>query len=125
MWSEITNTKAWKRKMVPFSKARATTLHLHMQKYHDELVRDMGLSPYLKQGVFAWLKEAFSPYQPSDYAEIASGEKFCTASESQQPAHDGRVCDNAAPIRLDFDVLKLDQSVRVQKSGTAGVSLAK
>ena len=76
MWSEIMTTKAWKRKIIPFSKARATTLHLHMQHYHDELLRDMGLSPYLKRGALPWLKEYVLPYQPSDYAEVASGQKF-------------------------------------------------
>lgn len=84
MWSEIRSTKAWKRKIIPFSKARATTLHLHMQQYHDELLGDMGLSPYLKRGCLPWLKEIFSPYQPSDYAEIASGQIFCDPDSTQE-----------------------------------------
>ncbi|MHC4991852.1 MAG: NAD(P)/FAD-dependent oxidoreductase [Planctomycetota bacterium] len=74
MMAEIEATKQWKRRIVPPSTARAATLHLHMQHYHDELLRDMGISPRRKRGVLPLTKELFAPYQPSDYAEVASGE---------------------------------------------------
>ena len=90
MWSEIMTTRAWKRKIIPFSKARATTLHLHMQQYHDELLCDMGSSPYLKRGPIAWLKEVFSPYQPSDYAEVASGQRFRDVNSTRVIARHAR-----------------------------------
>jgi dimethylaniline monooxygenase (N-oxide forming) len=76
MQKEIEDMKVWKRKIVPPSKARAATLHLHMQHYHDELLRDMGLSHRLKRGLFGFLKEIFAPYQPSDYAAVSSGQAF-------------------------------------------------
>ncbi|MHC5109259.1 MAG: flavin-containing monooxygenase [Planctomycetota bacterium] len=74
MLTEIETTKAWKRRIVPPGKDRAATLHLHMQQYHDELLSDMGVSPHRKRGVFGFIKEIFAPYQPSDYASVASGE---------------------------------------------------
>ena len=70
---EIQQLKIWKRGIIPPSKARAATLHLHMQAYHDELIRDMGLSACLKTGALSRLKEVLAPYQPSDYAGICSG----------------------------------------------------
>jgi len=74
MLAEIRAMRAWKRKIVPPSKTRAATLHLHMQQYHDDLLRDFGVSPRLKRGKLGILKELFMPYQPSDYADISSGE---------------------------------------------------
>jgi cation diffusion facilitator CzcD-associated flavoprotein CzcO len=73
MLAEIEATKRWKRRIVPPSGARAATLHLHMQPYHDELLRDMGVSPRRKRGVLRLLKEVFAPYEPNDYAEVAAG----------------------------------------------------
>ena len=74
MRAEIEIVKCWKRRIIPPSSSRAATLHLHMQHYHDDLLRDMGLSPRRKRGVMGWLKELVAPYQPSDYADVASGE---------------------------------------------------
>ena len=45
-----------------------------MQHYHDELLKDFGANPHRKTGIFAWFKEIFAPYQPSDYRTIVSGE---------------------------------------------------
>jgi dimethylaniline monooxygenase (N-oxide forming) len=73
MFAEIAAMRKWKRKIVPPSKSRAATLHLHMQQYHDDLLRDMGISPSLKRKKFGILSEMFAPYQPSDYAGVASG----------------------------------------------------
>jgi dimethylaniline monooxygenase (N-oxide forming) len=76
MLKEIELMKIWKRRIIPHSTSRASTLHLHMQHYHDELVRDMGLSPKRKRGFLAFVKECFAPYQPSDYAGVSSGADF-------------------------------------------------
>ena len=76
MYAEIEAMRVWKRKIVPASKARAATLHLHMQQYHDDLLQDMRISPKLKRGKFSLLKEMFLPYQPNDYADVASGTKI-------------------------------------------------
>jgi dimethylaniline monooxygenase (N-oxide forming) len=73
MFAEIETMRKWKRKIVPPSKSRAATLHLHMQQYHDDLLRDMGISPELKRRRFGILSEIFAPYQPRDYAGVASG----------------------------------------------------
>lgn len=73
MLEEIDAMQTWKRRIIPPSKSRAATLHLHMQAYHDELLRDIGLSPKRKRGPLAILKEFFAPYQPSDYAGVSSG----------------------------------------------------
>jgi hypothetical protein len=78
LFAEIEAMKEWKRRIVPQSTARAATLHLHMQHYHDDLLRDMGLSPRRKRGALKWVKELLSPYQPSDYADVTSGEAFGT-----------------------------------------------
>ena len=72
--AEIEAMKEWKREIVPPSTARAATLHLHMQHYHDDLLRDMGLSHRRKRGALGFIKELFAPYQPSDYADVTSGE---------------------------------------------------
>jgi dimethylaniline monooxygenase (N-oxide forming) len=74
MMAEIEAMKEWKREIVPPSTARAATLHLHMQHYHDDLLRDMGLSHRRKRGALGFIKELFAPYQPSDYADVTSGE---------------------------------------------------
>lgn len=100
MRSDILATKAWKRKIIPFSKARATTLHLHMQQYHDELLRDMGLSPYLKRGVFWWLREIFLPYQPSDYVDVASGRAFCDEDSARERSHRAREVSGSGSFGL-------------------------
>ncbi|MGH8594955.1 MAG: flavin-containing monooxygenase [Gammaproteobacteria bacterium] len=67
MLQEIEEIKAWKRKWMPFSRARGARLLLHMQHYHDELLKDFGATPLRKTGIFAPFKEVFAPYQPSDY----------------------------------------------------------
>ena len=59
---------------MPFSQARSARLLLHMQHYHDELLKDFGATPLRKAGLFAPFKEVFAPYVPSDYRTIVSGE---------------------------------------------------
>ena len=73
MLDEIEETKQWKREIIPPSRARSATLHLHMQHYHDELLKDMGLPRWRKRGLFKYVKELLAPYQPSDYASVCSG----------------------------------------------------
>ena len=73
MLEDVEQTKIWKRKTIPPSVNRAATLHLHMQHYHDELLGDIGISAKRKSGHLRMLWELVAPYQPSDYAEVASG----------------------------------------------------
>jgi dimethylaniline monooxygenase (N-oxide forming) len=82
MVEEVEATRQWKRRVMPFSKSRAATLHLHMQQYHDELLQDMGASKYRKRGVIGWAKEIFAPYQPRDYKLVSSGDEFKSTKRS-------------------------------------------
>ena len=45
MTRNIEEMKAWKRAWIPFSPARSARLIAHTQLYHDELLRDLGISP--------------------------------------------------------------------------------
>lgn len=74
MRREVEDLKAWKRKWMPYSRARGARLLLHMLHYHDELLQDFGADPLRKTGIFAPLKEVFAPYEPRDYRTIVSGE---------------------------------------------------
>ncbi len=74
MLKEIEDMKAWKRAWMPFSASRGARLIVHMQHYHDELLRDFGANPLRKRGPWAPLKEVIEPYEPADYREIVSGE---------------------------------------------------
>ncbi len=73
MLRDIEVMKTWKRRWMPFSRARGARLLLHMLHYHDQLLRDLGVSRLRKQGFFAPFKEVFAPYQPSDYRAVISG----------------------------------------------------
>jgi hypothetical protein len=73
MLHNIEEIKTWKRKRLPFSRGRSARLIFHMQHYHDELLKDFDAKPHRKTGIFAWFKEVFAPYQPSDYRTIVSG----------------------------------------------------
>jgi hypothetical protein len=55
MLKEIADMKAWKRAWMPFSPSRSARLIVHMQHYHDELLRDFG-------------------YEPADYRDIVAGD---------------------------------------------------
>jgi len=73
MQREIDALREWKRRWMPPSQQRGARLILHMQHYHDELVRDIGASPLRKLGFFAPLKELIAPYEPRDYRSIVAG----------------------------------------------------
>jgi cation diffusion facilitator CzcD-associated flavoprotein CzcO len=74
MLRNIQEMKAWKQSWMPFSAARSARLIAHTQHYHDELVKDLGVSPLRKTGFFAPVKELIFPYEPGDYAGVVSGE---------------------------------------------------
>ena len=74
MLRNIQEMKAWKQSWMPFSTARSARLIAHTQHYHDELVKDLGVSPLRKTGFFAPVKELIFPYEPKDYAGVVSGE---------------------------------------------------
>ncbi|MCS5631539.1 MAG: NAD(P)/FAD-dependent oxidoreductase [Pirellulaceae bacterium] len=67
MEAEIQQMMNWKRSFMPFSGSRGSLLQLHMGHFHDELVRDIGISPWLKSNpVFEWLQD----YRPVDYRSV-------------------------------------------------------
>lgn len=68
MLSRIEKMQAWKRSWMPATSARAAILQLHMLKYHDRLVKDMGEN-HLRKGANK-LAEMFSPYSAADYRPI-------------------------------------------------------
>ncbi|MDX1711627.1 MAG: NAD(P)-binding domain-containing protein [Rhodovibrionaceae bacterium] len=74
MRHDIEQMRSWKRSWMPPSGARSARLIIHMQHYHDELVKDLGVSPLRKRGVFAPLKELIFPYEPADYGSIVAGD---------------------------------------------------
>ena len=57
----------WKRAWMPSTSARAAIQQLHMPKYHDQLVADMGLPTCRKSNP---LFELLLPYNARDYCSI-------------------------------------------------------
>jgi len=82
MSQNIESMRAWKQSWMPFSPARSARLIAHALHYHDELVKDLGMSPLRKTGFFAPLKELVCPYEPKDYASIVSGEENSRSGDS-------------------------------------------
>jgi dimethylaniline monooxygenase (N-oxide forming) len=70
MKDEIEARKSWARSWMPASKNRGMQVLIHQTHYHDQLLRDMGLSP-LRKGNIA--SEYLMPYEPADYDGIMSG----------------------------------------------------
>lgn len=68
MTKQMELNRAWKRTWMPPTSARASIYQLHMMKYHDQLVRDMGYN-HRRKGKNV-LAEAFEPYCAKDYKEI-------------------------------------------------------
>jgi len=68
MLVRIEKMQSWKRSWMPATSARGAILQLHMLKYHDRLVKDMGEN-HLRKGVNK-LAEAFAPYSAADYRGI-------------------------------------------------------
>eukprot|EP00931_Biecheleriopsis_adriatica_P031435 TRINITY_DN18437_c0_g1_i1.p1 TRINITY_DN18437_c0_g1~~TRINITY_DN18437_c0_g1_i1.p1 ORF type:complete len:628 (+),score=139.60 TRINITY_DN18437_c0_g1_i1:87-1970(+) len=68
MMKSIELEQAWKRSWMPPSSARASIWQLHMVKYHDNLVKDMGENHKRK----GWniLGECFAPYSAADYKDL-------------------------------------------------------
>lgn len=67
MAKTIEKEQAWKRSWMPPSSARASIWQLHMTKYHDLLMKDIGENPHRK---WTPVTEAFMPYGASDYAKL-------------------------------------------------------
>merc|ERR1711988_957269 len=68
MLKTIELEQAWKRSWMPPSSARASIWQLHMVKYHDTLLKDMG-ERHRRKG-WNCLGEVFQPYGAFDYKGI-------------------------------------------------------
>ncbi len=93
MTRNIADMAAWKRRYFPDSASRSARLIAHTQHYHDELLRDLGLSPLRKTGPFAPLKELIAPYEPRDYAGVVE-----PAARAEERARSARTAGAAAPM---------------------------
>ena len=60
--------RAWKRTWMPPTSARASLFQLHMPKYHDQLLKDLG-EPHLRKGLNK-VAEVFQPYSAADYKDL-------------------------------------------------------
>ena len=67
MQAAVDKETNWKRTWMPATSARAAIQQLHMPKYHDKLVEDMGYSACRKSNP---LFEALLPYNARDYRTI-------------------------------------------------------
>merc|ERR1719269_37158 len=67
MQAAVDKETNWKRTWMPATSARAAIQQLHMPKYHDRLVEDMGYGACRKSNP---LFEALSPYTARDYRPI-------------------------------------------------------
>jgi len=74
--------QAWKRSWMPATSARASILQLHMMKYHDMLLKDMG-KDHRRKG-WNLLAEAFAPYNARDYAPVFAQEEEPAANVETQ-----------------------------------------
>ena len=67
MAREIAEMQAWKRGFMPGIRSRSSIVQLHMLHYHDELLKDMAISPKRKKN---FLAELLGTYQPPDYEGV-------------------------------------------------------
>jgi dimethylaniline monooxygenase (N-oxide forming) len=93
MQQNVELEQAWKRTWMPGTSARASIWQLHMMKYHDVLVKDMG-EPHRRKGA-NFLAEVFVPYQAADYKSL-----FVHATSSSKSPE---ACDelHKAPLQTE------------------------
>jgi dimethylaniline monooxygenase (N-oxide forming) len=70
MEKAVEQDRAWTRSWMPASSARAAIWQLHMMRYHDSLLGDMG-ERHRRKG-WNLLAEIFAPYSASDYKGLFS-----------------------------------------------------
>jgi len=101
MEREVGRDKAWKRSWMPASSARAAIWQLHMMRYHDGLLDDMGERRTRK----GWnlLAEVFAPYSASDYRNLFN---FSARSNSNE-AHPTAVAEEEAKVEGKERVLTI------------------
>lgn len=68
MLEKMEEEKAWKRSWMPATSSRAAIFQLHKTNYHDQLLRDIGVS-HRRKG-FNFLAEVFAPYTARDYEAL-------------------------------------------------------
>merc|ERR1711988_1401261 len=97
MEKTIAKEQAWKRSWMPKKGDRAAILQLHKMAYHDQLCRDMGVSP-LRKG-WNLLSEVFAPYSAGDYVGLfANKEVIRNAATLEAENQSRRALKSAATL---------------------------
>jgi dimethylaniline monooxygenase (N-oxide forming) len=76
--AHVKKVQEWKRAWMPKISSRGAIVQLHMLKYHDDLVRELGQSPYRKLAEnfggklnpWNYVTEFLSPYEANDYKKL-------------------------------------------------------
>ncbi|GLC46080.1 monooxygenase [Pleodorina starrii] len=67
---DIQRQRAWRKSVMPPQHYCASSIMLFQQRYHDQLVRDLGASPKRKRATRRGGCEAFGVYTSEDYADL-------------------------------------------------------
>jgi len=80
MQDDIERLRTWKEEQLPLRSDRGATIMLHQLHYHEELLADLRISPFLKKGccLQRLFYEVAQPYLPVDYTTVVQ----------QQAGHD-------------------------------------
>ena len=89
---------AWKRSWMPSTSARAAIQQLHMPKYHDRLVTDMGEAAFRKSNP---LFEVLCPYNARDYWLFGLPDRTNGCQDGDGPRAMLMV---KSPCKLDMDL---------------------
>lgn len=96
MLKDIKSQQRWRDKLMPAQRMKSSVVGAYMQRYHDQLVGDMGLKLHRK-GINPF-KECFSPYSATDYEEVFTGGAPVLAYDPLLPGNSmsgmGQVQDN-------------------------------
>jgi len=114
--------RKWKRSWMAASSSRASLIQLHMIKYHDLLMADMGCAP-VRSSVLGWL----IPHTARDYtAHALASDASTAASEAASSSEDEAEFVNkhnvAFPLSTPTPVTKsayLDSDKSLVYNGTA------
>merc|ERR1739838_1049043 len=104
----VEKERAWKRSWMPASSARAAIWQLHMMRYHDGLLEDMG--ECRKRKGINLLAEVFAPYSASDYRDL-----FCLATRPKGGEEADHV-DASAKLPMPLSAMLHALCPRVQRA---------
>jgi dimethylaniline monooxygenase (N-oxide forming) len=105
--------RAWKRSWMPASSARAAIWQLHMMRYHDGLLKDMG--ERCKRKGLNLLAEVFAPYSASDYRDLFSLAARPNGGEEASRA------EASAKLPMLLSAMEHGQCPRIQHAASASM----